>query len=170
MWARCLLRIEGKTQCVRGVVMEYLEEKNKYKFRYAIEEGQRGVLVPRIFLCSDLEDPGRYCERVSKAYFSRLYADNLIKFNYYVGKMPTEGLSLIEEEQRQRMKVLTGQPNSDENSFEGLMEEAQGDYWRAMNAIILRKHLAENRHNLVPTHLSVSLAKPKKSVDAFGLL
>lgn len=50
------------------------------------------------------------------------------------------------------------------------MEEAQGDYWRAMNAIILRKHLAENRHSLVPTHLSVSLARPKKLVAAFGLL
>jgi hypothetical protein len=41
--------------------MEYVEEKNKYKFRYATEGGQRGVLVPRIFLCCDLEDPGRYC-------------------------------------------------------------------------------------------------------------
>lgn len=61
VWARCLLRVDGKTQCVRGVVMEYVEEKNKYKFRYASENGQRGVLVPRIFLCCDLEDPIRYC-------------------------------------------------------------------------------------------------------------
>jgi dynein heavy chain len=124
------------------VVLEYLEDRNRYKFRYSIDGTQRGVLVPRIFVCCDLEDPGRYCERMAKAYFSRLYADNLIKFNYYVAKMPTEGLSLIEEAQRTRVKTLTGQPNCDENSFEGLMEEAQADYWRAMNAIILRKHLA----------------------------
>lgn len=126
--------------------------------------------MPRIFICCDLEDPGRYCERVAKAYFSRLYADNLIKFNYYVAKMPTEGLSLIDESQRARVKVLTDQPNCDENSFEGLMEEAQGDYWRAMNGIILRKHLAENRQQLVPTLLSVSLARPKKIAPTFGLL
>jgi dynein heavy chain, axonemal len=107
---------------------------------------------------------------VAKAYFSRLFADNLIKFNYYVEKMPTEGLSVIEEAQRGRVKALTDQPNCDENFFEMLMEEAQADYWKAMNGIILRKHLAENRSQLVPTQLSVSLARPKKAAAPFGLL
>lgn len=107
---------------------------------------------------------------MAKAYFSRLYADNLIKFNYYVAKMPTEGLSSIEESQRQRVKVLTDQPNCDDNSFESLMEEAQNDYWKAMNGIILRKHLTESRNQLVPAQLSVSLARPKKNVAYFGLL
>ena len=39
-----------------------------------------------------------------------------------------------------------------------------------MNAIILRKHLSENRGQLVPTNLSLSLAKPKKISNMFGLL
>ncbi len=39
-----------------------------------------------------------------------------------------------------------------------------------MNGIILRKHLSESRTQLVPTQLSVSLAKPKKSVAYYGLL
>ncbi len=39
-----------------------------------------------------------------------------------------------------------------------------------MNAIILRKHLSENRGKLVPTNLSLSLAKPKKVSNMFGLL
>ena len=69
--------------------MDYIEEKNRYKFKYNVDGVQKGVLVPRIFVCCDLEDPHRYCDRIAKAYFSRLYADNLIKFNYYVTKMPT---------------------------------------------------------------------------------
>lgn len=39
-----------------------------------------------------------------------------------------------------------------------------------MNGIILRKHLSENRAQLVPAQLSVSLSKPKKHVSYFGLL
>lgn len=51
-----------------------------------------------------------------------------------------------------------------------LMEEAQGEYWKTMNTLILRKHLSENRGELVPAQLSVSLAKNKKQSPLFGLL
>lgn len=54
-------------------------------------------MIPRIYICSDIEDPIRYCDKVAKAYFSRLYADNLIKLNFYVSNMPTESLSSLEE-------------------------------------------------------------------------
>jgi dynein heavy chain len=81
---------------VRGIIMGYVEEKNKYKFQFKDENGkEKALLIPRIYICSDLEDPSRYCEKFSRAYFCRIYADNLIKFNYYVKSMPTEGLNRI---------------------------------------------------------------------------
>ncbi len=39
--------------------------------------------------------------------------------------MPTESLSSLEEEQRLRIKRMTGQANFDENSMEILVDEAQ---------------------------------------------
>ena len=70
--------------------MGFVEEKNKYKIKYNNREGQtKGLLIPRIFVCSDYEDPNRFCDKLAKAYFTRLYADNLIKFNCYVNSMPT---------------------------------------------------------------------------------
>ena len=70
---------------------------------------KKGIMMPRIYICSDLEDPTRYCEKVAKAYFSRLYADNLIKFNFYVSNMPTESLSSLEEYQKIKVKKLLSQ-------------------------------------------------------------
>ena len=62
---------------------------NKYKVKYNLNGTWKGVLLPRIYICSDFEDPIRYCEKVAKAYYSRLYADNLVKFNFYISNMPT---------------------------------------------------------------------------------
>jgi hypothetical protein len=38
-----------------------------------------------------------------------------------------------------------------------------------MNSIIMKKHLSENRHDLVPTNLIVLFNKRKKPVPKFGL-
>lgn len=39
-----------------------------------------------------------------------------------------------------------------------------------MNSIILKKHLSESISELVPTELSVSLSKAKKTSPYYGLL
>lgn len=53
------------------------------------------MLVPRIYICLDTDDPKYYCERVSKAFYSRILTDNMIKLKYYVDSMPTEGLNKL---------------------------------------------------------------------------
>lgn len=53
----------------------------------------KNLLVPRLYFCLNTEDPQRYCERISRAFVARIYTDNLIKLNYYINNMPTEGLS-----------------------------------------------------------------------------
>ena len=139
--ARCLYKINGKIECLRGYVFGYDEEKNKYKVKVIINGTKKGIMMPRIYICSDLEDPTRYCEKVARAYYSRLYADNLIKFNFYVTNMPTESLSSLDEHQKIKIKKLSSQPGFNENSMEMLMDETQNEYWKTMNSIILKKHL-----------------------------
>ena len=170
IWVRCLIKIEGVTQCIRGTIIGYDSTRNKYKFKYTINGKAKGCFVPRIYLCSDLEDPHRYCDKVAKAFFGRLYADNLIKQSYYVERMPTEGLSSLDQTQRERITLLTGQSNYDQNSLEILMDEAQTEYWKTMNTIILNKHLDKSQNQLVPTHLSVSLARVPQPAPYNGLI
>ena len=107
------------------MVVGYDKEKNKYKVKVYIDGVKKGIMMPRVYVCSDLEDPVRYCEKVAKAYFSRLYADNFIKFNFYVNNMPTESLSSLEDWQKIKIKKISGQVSFDEISMEMLMDEAQ---------------------------------------------
>lgn len=65
--------------------------------------------------------------------------------------MPTESLSSIDENQKIKIKNMAGKANYNEMSMEILVDEAQSEYWKTMNSIILKKHLKESRDVLVPT-------------------
>ena len=54
VWARCLLKVGEKTKCVRGVVLAWVADKGKYKFKFTHDGVTKGALVPKIFLCCDL--------------------------------------------------------------------------------------------------------------------
>lgn len=44
--------------------------------------------LARIFIIFDEEDPKKFVERFKRAYQNRIYADALIKYNYYIENMP----------------------------------------------------------------------------------
>ena len=44
--------------------------------------------LPRISIIFDEEDPKLFIERFKRAYQNRIYADALIKYNYYIENMP----------------------------------------------------------------------------------
>lgn len=49
---RCLLKINGSFEFVRGFVYGYCNEKEKYKFSYTNAEGAvKNLLVPRLYIC-----------------------------------------------------------------------------------------------------------------------
>jgi dynein heavy chain len=52
----------------------------------------------RIYICLDAEDPKKYIERVSNAFKERIYADTIIKYNYYIDNMPREDLAELDTE------------------------------------------------------------------------
>lgn len=107
MDCRCLLKVDGKYNFFRGFIFGHSAEKEKYKFCYKTEAGQtKKLLVPRIYVCLDTEDPYRHCERISNAFMSRTYNDNSIKLNCYISNMPKEGLSELSDEQKKRIAAL----------------------------------------------------------------
>lgn len=48
------MKVEGKFECLRGVVLNYVEDKNKYRIKVSINGTYRAFMVPRVYICSDL--------------------------------------------------------------------------------------------------------------------
>lgn len=50
------------------------------------------------------------------------------------------------------------------------LPEVQEEYWRAINSIIIKKHLRESRHDIVPCDLIVVFGKKNNAAPDFGLI
>lgn len=61
----------------------------------------------RIYLVFDEEDPREFTKRFKKAYQSRIYADSIIRYNYYIENMPTHQIPEVDNEQVNRVLSLT---------------------------------------------------------------
>jgi hypothetical protein len=81
-----------------------------------------------------------------------------MKLNYYIKNMPTEGLPELPKHQKQRIKEMV-EHLREYPSIEEHFPEVQEEYWRSINSIIIKKHLRESKHDLVPCDLIVSFNK-----------
>lgn len=52
----------------------------------------------RIYICLDAEDPRKYVLRVANAFQERIFADSIIKYNYYIDNMPKLDLAELDTE------------------------------------------------------------------------
>jgi len=52
-------------------------------------------MIPRIYICFDIENPNKYAKRLMKAFQNRLYADSLVRYKFYIQAMPTDHLSKL---------------------------------------------------------------------------
>lgn len=106
---------------------------------------------------------------MANAFMNRTYSDNLIKLNCYISNMPIEGLSELSEEQKKKITSFVESLREYDNT-ETYFSEVQDEYWKAMNSIILKKHLLESRRDIVPCDLIVLFTHKKKDPPQFGLL
>ena len=51
-----------------------------------------------MYICFDAEDPRKFVRRLDVAIKNRIYADSLIRYNYYIDNMPTQDLSELDTE------------------------------------------------------------------------
>lgn len=61
------------------------------------ETSQKGELH-RIYICLEAEDPRKYVKRVAHAFRERVFADSLIRYNFYIDNMPLSDLALLDTE------------------------------------------------------------------------
>ena len=145
---------ESKLIRFKSVIVEkYDRDSDKY-IGYYKSNKQETFRLHRLYICFDAEDPRKYVLRVANAFQQRVYADSIIRYNFYIDNMAQEDLAELDSEQKKRIEQLaTGAPywkgvgktnRLDEIGDAGnLTQEANKDFCRTMNKIIFDQFLEE---------------------------
>lgn len=102
-----------------------------------------------------------------------MYADSLIKYNYYIENMPTHEIPEIDSEKinkilmlTQNIKSLRGKSTADTTN---LLNEINFDYAKTMNGIIFDKHLKRGSE-LITGSLKLPPQPKKKQAPYYGMI
>jgi len=157
-WRRCRIQKYLKSERYEGYW-----ENTKEKCR-----------LYRIFVLFDEEDPRIFAKRFKKAYMSRIYADSMIRYNYYIENMPTHQIPEVDNEQVNRVlsltqntKALRGKSSSDTTT---LLSEVNFDFAKSMNKIIFDKHMRDKNNDLIMSNLTLPPNPPAKEKPYYGLI
>lgn len=75
-------------------IQRYLINSERYEGYW--ENTKEKVKLNRIFILFDEEDPREFAKRFANAYMSRVMADSLLKYNFYIENMPTHQIPEID--------------------------------------------------------------------------
>jgi dynein heavy chain len=86
-------------------ILKYLPKSERYEGYW--ENTKEKCRLSRIFVLFDDEDPRVFSKRFKQAYQNRVYADSLIKYNYYIENMPTHQIPEIDNDEVNRILSMT---------------------------------------------------------------
>lgn len=152
--------------------MKFLPRSERYEGFW--ENTKEKCRLSRIFVLFDSEDPRIFARRFKQAYTNRIFADSLIKYNYYIENMPTHQIPEIDNEEVNRIlnltqntKALRGKSSSDTTA---LLSEVNFDFAKTMNKIVFDKHLKEKGSELITGNLRLPPKPPAKLTAYYGMI
>ena len=154
-------------------ITRYFPKSRRYEgvFRHINQKAK----LPRIYILFDDEDPRHFVTRFKNSYQDRIYADSLIKYNYYIENMPTHEIPDLDHDKVSRIltltqntKALRGKSSTDTS----LLNEIDFEFKKTMNKIIFDKHLKEkgSSNGLITGSLTLPEDPPKKQTPYFGMI
>lgn len=153
-------------------IQKYLQKSERYEGYW--ENTREKVRLHRIYILFDDEDPREFAKRFAVAYNTRVVADSLLKYNFYIENMPTGQIKDLENDQVNRMlsmtqntKQLRGKSSSDSTA---LLSEVNFEFAKTMNKIIFDKHLKTTGHNLISGPLELPEEKEKEETPYYGMI
>ena len=154
------------------LITRYFPKSRRYEgtFKHINQKAK----LPRIYVLFEDEDPKKFVKRFKHAYQTRIYADSLIKYNYYIENMPIHEIPELDHEKiskililTQNTKALRGKSSADTT----LLNEINFDFAKTMNKIIFDKHLKEKGSNgLITGSLNLPPEKPVEQAPYFGMI
>ena len=123
----------------------------------------------RLQICFDVENPGRFAERVMKATKARKVAEEMLRYNLYIDCMPTDGSADLDHAQVTRILKTTLNSKAlrkvDPDTSQ-LLNEIHMDYSRTMNKIVFDANLKGSNNEMVG--LSMPASRNMQTIPRFG--
>jgi dynein heavy chain len=153
-------------------IQKYLQKSERYEGYW--ENTREKVRLHRINILFDDEDPREFAKRFAVAYNTRVVADSLLKYNFYIENMPTHQIPEIDNDQVNRMlgmtqntKQLRGKSSSDTTA---LLSEVNFEFAKTMNKIIFDKHLKHTGTDLISGPLELPREKEKEETPYYAMI
>ena len=153
-------------------IQKYLQRSERYEGYW--ENTREKVRLHRIYILFEDEDPREFAKRFAHAYHTRVVADSLLKYNFYIENMPTHQIPEISNDQVNRMlsmtqntKQLRGKSSSDTTA---LLSEVNFEFAKTMNKIIFDKHMVASGPNLIAGPLELPKEKKKEETPYYGMI
>lgn len=143
------------------------------------------VELTRINLLFNAEDPRIFAQRVAQAHSERIYADSIIRYNFFIDNMPPQELAELDSEQTQRIVSMATAARAlklagkIENTTQ-ILTEVSTDFSRTMNRIIMEKAIEmerdgslsgdDNMSLRIPHALTLPPPEPPKPVPELGMV
>ena len=86
-------------------IQKYLLNSKRYEGYW--ENTKEKCRLHRIFILFDEEDPREFVQRFREAFNTRVMADSLLKYNFYIENMPTHQIPEIDNEEVNRILSMT---------------------------------------------------------------
>lgn len=142
------------------------------------------VELPRIHLLLNAEDPRIFAQRVAQAHEERIYADSIIRYNFFIDNMPHQELPELDSEQTQRITSMATAARAlkmaSKVDTSQILSEVNLDFSRTMNRIIMEKAIEmENDGTLqndetaslrIPHQLTLPPPEPSKPCPELGMV
>lgn len=154
------------------IVESYNKTTDKYQCQ--MRDTQQKIDLHRIYVCLDAENPKKYVQRVVNAFQERVYADSIIRYNFYIDNMPLQDLSELDSEQKKRLEALAKTSKLKDKDTTSLIMEVNQDYERTMNKIIFDRYLETTTElddqELYPKNLMLPDMDQNKEVRYYGMM
>ena len=150
-------------------------DPERRRFTGIWDDSQKGAFVlPKISVLFHSEDPSRFSTRLLSAYLRRKYAENLIRYNFYIDNMPMEEVPTLTSPEKQKLlhkaTASLGLQHSYAQENSSIVVEVANGYSRVMNKIIFDKHFAESPKELLATNLELPPAPGKQPAPQYALV
>lgn len=136
-----LRKVDGQYEYEPLEVLSYNPNSNLYEIKWASDGTVE--MLHRIYFCFDAEDPRKYADRIANAFQSRMHADSIIRYQFYIDNMPIHNADLpeLDQEQKKRLENMAKNKKLKDMEATGLIMEVGYDYNRTMNKIIFNNYL-----------------------------